>query len=104
MENSEALNRQQLVQQMAERVDGLSQKLAAAALQAALDAISDALVAGQSVQLSSFGTFNRRYRRSRVNQHPRTRLPVVVPGAWMAVFAPSTQLRRRLQEVPEPPA
>jgi DNA-binding protein HU-beta len=104
MENSEALNRQQLVQQMAERVDGLSQKLAAAALQAALDTIGDALIGGQSVQLSNFGTFSRRYRRSRINQHPRTGLPVVVPGTWMAVFAPSTQLRCRLQGVPEPPA
>jgi nucleoid DNA-binding protein len=104
MENSETLNRQQLIQQMADRVDGLSQKLAAAALQAAFDAIGDALIAGQNVQLSSFGSFHRRYRRSRVNRHPRTGLPVAVPGAWMATFAPSIQLRQRLQDIPEPPA
>jgi DNA-binding protein HU-beta len=104
MENSETLNRQQLIQQMAERVDGLSHKLAAAALQAALDAIGDALAAGQDVQLSSFGSFRRRYRRSRINRHPRTGHPVAVPSAWVATFSPSTQLRQRLQDVPEPPA
>jgi nucleoid DNA-binding protein len=100
MDSSKALNRQQLVQQMATRVDGLTQKLSAAALQAALDTIVEALSSGQPVHLSGFGTFSLRHRQARTNLHPRTGQPVAVPAARVAVFTPSAQLRKRLQLQP----
>lgn len=97
MESSKVLTRQQLIQQMAIRVDGLSQKLSAAALQAALDTITESLALGHPVHLSGFGAFSLRYRQARTNLHPRTGKPVAVPAARLAVFVPAAQLRQRLQ-------
>jgi nucleoid DNA-binding protein len=97
MDSTKALTRQQLVQQMAERVDGLTQKLSTAALQAALDTIAESLAAGHPVHLSGFGTFGLRHRQARTNIHPRTGKPVAVPAARVVIFSPSTQLRKRLQ-------
>ncbi|BAC91486.1 HU family DNA-binding protein [Gloeobacter violaceus] len=99
----EPLNRQQLLQQMASRVDGLTQKTAGAALDAALEVIADALAQGRTVKLSGFGSFQVRRRPARTNIHPRTGQPVLVPAAWNAVFSPAQALRERLRVLPHPP-
>ncbi|MBC8122213.1 MAG: HU family DNA-binding protein [Gemmatimonadaceae bacterium] len=97
--NQDSLNRQAIIQQMSQRVDGLTQKTAAAALESVLELVGETLAAGRPVHLSGFGSFGLRRRRARTNVHPRTGRPVTVPAAWVPVFTPSRLLRERVQAV-----
>jgi nucleoid DNA-binding protein len=86
------LNRRLLARQMAAQVDGLTVKMAAAALEAMLDSISQCLAEGGSVRLARFGTFLLRPRPARQTYHPRTKAPVHIPAAQVPYFAPSPEL------------
>lgn len=99
MGNQDGLNRQAIIQQISQRVDGLTQKTAAAALESVLELVGETLAAGRPVHLSGFGSFSLRRRRARTNVHPRTGKPVTVPAAWVPIFTPSRLLRERVQAV-----
>ena len=61
----------------------LSKAQANAAVNAAFEAIQDALVTGNTVTLIGFGTFSTRVRAARTGRHPRT-------GQRMAIAASKT--------------
>ena len=94
------MNRHLLARQVSERVDGLSIRLASAAVDAALEAIADALCAGDTVTLSHFGTFKTRYRATRHTYHPRSGQPVTIPAAHLPAFSASEALRDRVRQSP----
>jgi nucleoid DNA-binding protein len=88
------LTRRLLARQMAAQVDGLTVEMAAAALEAMLDSISQCLAQGGSVRLARFGTFSLRHRPARQTYHPRTKAPVHIPAADVPHFVPSPELGR----------
>jgi len=90
------MNQQELVRLMASRVDGLSQRLASAALQAALDGITETMVQGGVVRLQEFGTFTARLRPARRVLHPRTREAIEIPAGYIPSFTPATHLRSQV--------
>jgi len=102
------LNRHLLARQMAAQVDGLTVKMAAAALEAMLDSISQCLAEGGSVRLARFGTFLLRPRPARQTYHPRTKAPVHIPAAQVPYFVPSPELgrprRKRRGDLEAPPS
>ena len=65
------MNKTELIAAAAER-SGLTKKDAEKALNAAIDAITAALVAGDKVQVSGFGIFEVKAREARVGRNPRT--------------------------------
>lgn len=82
------MNKSELIRVTADR-SGLTQKDAEAALNAALDAITDALAAGDKIQLVGFGSFETRTRAARTGRNlsknetveiPETRVPVFKAG------------------------
>ncbi|MEM6445006.1 MAG: HU family DNA-binding protein [Cyanobacteria bacterium J06642_2] len=96
MKRSPAITRHLLARQVAERVDGLSLRLAKAAVDALTDSIADTLADEGVIQLNGFGTFSVRHRSARQTLHPRTRKPISIPAANVPHFAPSPQLRQRV--------
>jgi integration host factor subunit alpha len=54
-----------------------------------LDQIRDALVQGDSVLISGFGTFKVRKRRPRIGRNPRTGRAVPIAASCRPVFRPS---------------
>jgi integration host factor subunit alpha len=54
-----------------------------------LDQIRDALVQGDSVLISGFGTFKVRKRRPRIGRNPRTGRAVPIAASSRPVFRPS---------------
>jgi DNA-binding protein HU-beta len=65
------MNRMELVAAVAKKAD-LSKKDAEAAVKGVFDAITDALVEGDKVQLIGFGTFDVAERAAREGRNPRT--------------------------------
>ena len=65
------MNKTELIAAVAEKTD-LSKKDADAAVSAVLGAITDALKAGDKIQLVGFGTFEVRNRAAKQGRNPRT--------------------------------
>jgi len=68
---------------------GLSRTESAYLVKTVLDLMSDALVHGQQVKLSSFGTFDVRDKRQRIGRNPKTGEEVSITPRRVLVFRPS---------------
>ncbi len=72
---------------------GLSRTESADMVNAVLDLISDELVVGTSVKLSSFGTFMVRQKRERMGRNPKTGQEVPITPRRVLVFRPSQVMK-----------
>ncbi|MFN7175719.1 MAG: integration host factor subunit alpha [Thermaurantiacus sp.] len=75
---------------------GLSRAESADLVEQVLNAISEALVAGENVKLSSFGSFTRRDKGLRVGRNPKTGVEVPIEPRTVITFRPSQLLRQRI--------
>ena len=72
---------------------GLSRSESADMVNSVLDLISDALVEGKNVKLSSFGTFIVRSKRQRIGRNPKTGEEVPITPRRVLVFRPSQMMK-----------
>ena len=72
---------------------GLSRTESAHLVETVLDEISDALVAGSNVKVSSFGSFVLRDKGLRVGRNPKTGVEVPIEPRTVLTFRPSQILR-----------
>lgn len=79
---------------------GLSRKESASLVQSVLDEIANALVAGETVKLSSFGRFVVRSKSMRIGRNPKTGVEVPITPRRVMVFKPSNVLRARINGLP----
>ncbi len=75
---------------------GLSRDESAELVEAVLGKIADSLVKGESVKLSSFGTFVVRKKSSRIGRNPRTGEAAAISARQVLVFRPSHRLKDRV--------
>ena len=71
----------------------ISKKDAEKAVNAVVASITDALVAGDKVQLVGFGTFEVRERGERTGRNPRTKETIVIPASKAPAFKAGTALK-----------
>ena len=86
------MNKTELIAIAAENA-GLTKKDTERVLNAAIDAISLALIRGEKVQLSGFGTFEAKDREARVGRNPHTKESVEIPATTVPVFKASKVLK-----------
>ena len=86
------MNKTELITAVAESA-GLTKKDTERVLNAAIDAITAALVKGDKVQLSGFGTFEAKERSARVGRNPHTREPIEIPATRVPTFKASKALK-----------
>lgn len=89
------MNKTELIAAAAER-SGLTKKDAEKALNAAIDAITAALVAGDKVQVSGFGIFEVKAREARVGRNPRTGETMEIAASKVPGFKASKTLKDAL--------
>ncbi len=77
---------------------GLSHNDSAELVESVLDEISDALVRGEMVKLSSFGSFSVRQKGERVGRHPMTGEEAPILPRRMLVFRASHILKNQINE------
>ncbi|OIQ93100.1 integration host factor subunit alpha [mine drainage metagenome] len=75
---------------------GLSRNESADLLELVLNEISDALARGESVKISSFGSFAVRSKGQRIGRNPKTGEEVPILPRRVLVFRPSQLLRSRI--------
>lgn len=78
---------------------GLSRNESADLLEQVLDEISGALSRGESVKISSFGSFSVRSKGQRVGRNPKTGEEVPILPRRVLVFRPSQLLKNQINGV-----
>lgn len=75
---------------------GLSRAESATLVESVLDRISDALVGGDNVKISSFGSFVLREKGLRIGRNPKTGIEVPIEPRTVLTFRPSQLLREAI--------
>ena len=86
------MNKADLVAAVAEKA-GISKKDSEKAVNAAFDAITAALVAGDKVQLVGFGAFETKERSARVGRNPKTREEIQITASRVPAFKAGKALK-----------
>jgi len=77
---------------------GLSRNESADLLETVLSYISDSLTSGETVKISSFGSFSVRQKGQRIGRNPKTGEEVPILPRRVLVFRPSQVLKSRINE------
>ena len=94
---SETITRAQLTEAVYQEV-GLSRNESADLVESVLAEMSDALVRGEMVKLSSFGSFQVRQKGQRMGRNPKTGEEIPIQARRVVTFRPGQKLKSRVEE------
>lgn len=86
------MNKADLVAEIASKT-GATKKDSEASLNAITEAITEALVKGDKVQLVGFGSFEVRKRAARKGRNPQTKEEIKIPASKAPKFKPGKALK-----------
>ena len=86
------MNKAELITAAAEKA-GITRKDAEKAISAALEVITEELVAGERVSIVGFGSFDVKTRGERVGRNPRTREEITSPAYRVPQFKAGKALK-----------
>ena len=92
------MTRSDLVEELAALLPFLMQRDAEQAVKALQDAIVDALVQGQRIEIRGFGSFALHHREPRIGRNPKTGKSVEVAAKAVPHFKPGKALRDAVNE------
>lgn len=93
--SEKTLTRMDLADAVHARV-GLSRNESAQLVETVLDEISDSLVRGETVKISSFGTFSVREKAARIGRNPKTGEEVPIHPRRVLTFRSSHLMKDRV--------
>ncbi len=79
---------------------GLSRTESAALVEMVLGEVSDTIARGETVKLSSFGSFLVRAKGERIGRNPKTGVEVPITPRRVLTFKPSNILRNQVSGAP----
>ena len=86
------MNKADLINVVSEKTS-LTKKDSEKAINAVFDAISEALVEGEKVQLVGFGAFEVKSRAPRMGRNPKTKESIHIPASQSPVFKAGKALK-----------
>ena len=89
------MNKAELVVAVSDKVAG-SKKDVENVVNAVLEEIEKALIAGDEVKISGFGIFEKKERAARTGTNPSTGAKIEIPASNSVVFKPSKSLKEKL--------
>src|SRR5271166_2052861 len=75
---------------------GLSRVESAHLVEAVIEEVSGAILRGENVKLSSFGTFMQRSKRERIGRNPKTGVEATISSRKVLIFKASHIMRDRI--------
>ncbi len=91
------MKKTQLIEKAAEK-SGLTKKQLDAAYEAITATLTEALVAGESVQITGFGTFNVRTIAAHTGRNPKTNESITIPATRRVSFSAGKKLKDSVNE------
>ena len=99
--SQKTITRAELSEAVYQRI-GLSRTDSSELVELVLREISNTLAAGETVKLSSFGSFLVRDKGARVGRNPKTGIEVPIEPRRVLSFKPSNILKQRINAAPTP--
>ena len=93
--SGQTLTRSQLSEAVYQEV-GLSRNESSDLLESVLNKMTEVLAKGETVKISSFGTFSVRSKNQRIGRNPKTGQEVPILPRRVLVFRPSQVLKARV--------
>ncbi|MEM7194780.1 MAG: integration host factor subunit beta [Pseudomonadota bacterium] len=90
------LTKSELVAYISQDQPQLSEQDVELAVNSILDKMSEALVAGERIEIRGFGSMTLHYRPPRIGRNPKTGEKVQVPEKYVPHFKPGASLRKRV--------
>ena len=94
------MTKSELIERLSQEQPHLPPRDVEFSVNAVLDHIRRALVAGDRIEIRGFGSIGLRYRMPRTGRNPKTGEAVSVPGKYVPHFKPGRLLRERVNQVP----
>jgi len=91
------MNKSELVAKIAQKT-GLSKKDSEKALNACVESVTEALVAGDRVHMFGFGVFEVKERKAHVGRNPRTKETIEIPASKNLQFKASRVLKEAINK------
>ena len=92
------MTKRELIERLAERVKELSQKDAELIVNTIFDSMTEALAAGDRIEIRGFGSFQVKRRRPREGRNPRTGEKVSVEEKRVPFFKVGKELKERVDQ------
>ena len=92
------MTKKEIVRTISEEI-GLTQLQTKEIVQKTFDAIVDALVKEERIELRNFGVFEVKRRAPRKARNPRTGDKVFVPEKFVVTFKPGKEMEKRVREL-----
>jgi DNA-binding protein HU-beta len=89
------MNKSQLVSAVAEKA-GIKKVVAEKAVNAAIEAIAEAIAKGERVAIPGLGVFNIRERKARKGRNPKTGKEITIPARKVVSFTAAKSLKEAL--------
>ncbi len=86
------MNKQQLIKKIARDAE-VTQRQASVMLESTLNIIIETVASGEKIQLLGFGTFESKYRESRMGRIPSSQEPIEIPAATVPVFKAGVEFK-----------
>ncbi len=96
----DSMTKSELILRLAERFPQLVVKDADYAVNMMLEAMAEALVRGDRIEIRGFGSFALNYRPPRVGRNPKSGEKVSVQAKWVPHFKAGKELRERVHQRP----
>lgn len=90
------MNKQDFVKLLAQEAE-LTGRQAAQAVDSMVEIIMEQVAAGEKIQFSGFGTFERKERKARTGRNPRTNEPVPIPATAVPAFTPGSVFKEKVE-------
>jgi integration host factor subunit beta len=96
------VTKKEIVKQISEKIEGLTQLKTKEIVQMTFDAIVDTLIKDEDhrIELRNFGVFEVKLRKPRKARNPRTGAKVDVPAKCVVTFKPGKEMEDRVRQIP----
>ena len=93
------MTKSELIERLSQEQPHLPPRDVEFSVNAVLDHMRRALVAGDRIEIRGFGSIGLRYRMPRTGSNPKSGEAVSVPGKYVPHFKPGRLLRERVNQV-----
>ncbi|MCP5419380.1 MAG: integration host factor subunit beta [Gammaproteobacteria bacterium] len=90
------MTKSELIEVLARKQNHLPYKDVEDAVKALLEQMSEALSAGERIEIRGFGSFSLHFRPPRLGRNPKTGDSVPLDGKYVPHFKPGKELRERV--------
>lgn len=92
------MTKSELINLLAERYTQIAAKDVEAAVKGMIEHMTDALSAGERIEIRGFGSFSLHFRPPRIGRNPKTGDAVELPSKFVPHFKPGKGLRDMVNE------